>query len=213
MDLISKKELLAVTGISYGQLYRWKRERLIPEEWFIKQSSFTGQETFFPKEQILERVKSIVQMKDSHSLEEVAGILSSQEQMPLRREDVAGIEGILPRAAALLAQLLDKEEFTINELALVNEICRYADSEGLPYENFHQAIRGGAALFTEVQPAELICTIFCAGGEYHLCFTRGAQHPQFDRGVCVCASIALGEKINYLKTQLSGAIAANDKER
>lgn len=45
--LISKKDLLAITGISYGQLYRWKRERLIPEEWFIKQSSYTGQETFF----------------------------------------------------------------------------------------------------------------------------------------------------------------------
>ena len=52
MELISKKELLQQTGISYGQLYRWKREKLIPEEWFIKQSSYTGQETFFPREQI-----------------------------------------------------------------------------------------------------------------------------------------------------------------
>ena len=41
--LISKKDLLNETGISYGQLYRWKREGLIPEEWFIKQPSFTGQ--------------------------------------------------------------------------------------------------------------------------------------------------------------------------
>ncbi|MCL2486473.1 MAG: YhbD family protein, partial [Oscillospiraceae bacterium] len=32
--LISKKDLLEFTGISYGQLYRWKREGLIPEEWF-----------------------------------------------------------------------------------------------------------------------------------------------------------------------------------
>ena len=60
MDLISKKELLAVTGISYGQLYRWKRERLIPEEWFIKQSAYTGQETFFPRQQILSRVQTIL---------------------------------------------------------------------------------------------------------------------------------------------------------
>lgn len=46
-DLISKKELLDLTGISYGQLYRWKRKNLIPEEWFIRKSSYTGQETFF----------------------------------------------------------------------------------------------------------------------------------------------------------------------
>lgn len=46
-QLISKKELLERTSISYGQLYRWKRKNLIPEEWFIRKSTFTGQETFF----------------------------------------------------------------------------------------------------------------------------------------------------------------------
>lgn len=45
-ELISKKDLLDETGISYGQLYRWKRKQLIPEEWFIRKSTFTGQETF-----------------------------------------------------------------------------------------------------------------------------------------------------------------------
>ena len=56
LELISKKQLLAETGISYGQLYRWKRARLIPEGWFLKQSSYTGQETFFTKQQMLARV-------------------------------------------------------------------------------------------------------------------------------------------------------------
>ena len=42
MSLISKKDLLTTTGISYGQLYRWKRQGLIPEEWFIKKASYTG---------------------------------------------------------------------------------------------------------------------------------------------------------------------------
>lgn len=45
-DLISKKELLDLADISYGQLYRWKRKALIPEDWFIRKSTFTGQETF-----------------------------------------------------------------------------------------------------------------------------------------------------------------------
>lgn len=48
-DLISKKQLLDLTGISYGQLYRWKRKQLIPEEWFIRKSTFTGQEPFFQR--------------------------------------------------------------------------------------------------------------------------------------------------------------------
>ncbi len=71
MDEISKKDLLKETGISYGQLYRWKRDGLIPEEWFVKRPSFTGQETFFPKERILARVSMILDRKDEQSLEEI----------------------------------------------------------------------------------------------------------------------------------------------
>jgi hypothetical protein len=75
-DLISKKELLDAKGISYGQLYRWKRKQLIPEEWFIRKSTFTGQETFFPKDLILARIDKIMNMKDDLSLDQLAGKLS-----------------------------------------------------------------------------------------------------------------------------------------
>ncbi|VYU02223.1 DUF4004 family protein [Clostridium tertium] len=71
-ELISKKELLDLTGISYGQLYRWKRKDLIPEEWFIKKSVSTGQETFFPREKIIERIDRIIELKDEASLDELA---------------------------------------------------------------------------------------------------------------------------------------------
>lgn len=71
-NLISKRELLEATGISYGALYRWKRMRLIPDEWFIRRSTYTGSETFFPREQILERVQQIQQLKSGMSLEEIA---------------------------------------------------------------------------------------------------------------------------------------------
>ena len=75
-ELISKKELLELTGISYGQLYRWKRKNLIPEEWFIKKSTFTGQETFFPKDRILDRIEKIKDMKGDVSLDDLADMLS-----------------------------------------------------------------------------------------------------------------------------------------
>ena len=80
---MSKKELLEATGISYGQLYRWKREGLIPEEWFEKRSAFTGQETFFPRELILERVRAIQSMKDGLSLSEIREQLA---KMPKQRD-------------------------------------------------------------------------------------------------------------------------------
>lgn len=75
-QLISKKELLERTSISYGQLYRWKRKNLIPEEWFIRKSTFTGQETFFPREEILKRISMIQKMKENLSLDEMREMLS-----------------------------------------------------------------------------------------------------------------------------------------
>lgn len=71
-ELISKKELLERYGISYGALYRWKRKGLIPEDWFIKKATVTGQETFFPEELVCQRVELIQSQKDGFSLDELA---------------------------------------------------------------------------------------------------------------------------------------------
>jgi hypothetical protein len=57
-------------GVSYGALYRWKRMGLIPEDWFLRKSTSTGQETFFRREQIIPRLEKILDR--SASLEELA---------------------------------------------------------------------------------------------------------------------------------------------
>ena len=79
-ELISKKELLEMYGISYGALYRWKRKGLIPESWFMKKSTVTGQETFFPRKLICERMELIQKQKDDVSLEELSRLLSAESQ-------------------------------------------------------------------------------------------------------------------------------------
>ena len=79
-EWISKKDLLAETGISYGQLYRWKREGLIPESWFVKRSVPSGQETFLPREMILNRVAFILKYKGNHPLNELHQMLSPDSE-------------------------------------------------------------------------------------------------------------------------------------
>ncbi|NFG40924.1 DUF4004 family protein [Clostridium botulinum] len=75
-ELISKKELLEEMKISYGQLYRWKRKKIIPEEWFIKKSVSTGQETFFPRNKIINRINKILELKNEISLDDLANQFS-----------------------------------------------------------------------------------------------------------------------------------------
>ena len=78
--LISKKKLLEKYGISYGALYRWKRKGLIPDEWFIKKSTVTGQETFFPEKLVCQRIETIQSMKDDILLDELAKNISGEER-------------------------------------------------------------------------------------------------------------------------------------
>ncbi|WP_128103724.1 MULTISPECIES: YhbD family protein [Paenibacillus] len=114
-DLISKKELLDLTGISYGQLYRWKRKNLIPEEWFIRKSSYTGQETFFPKQQILPRIDKIIHMKDGLSLDELADVFSPS----------------LGEVEMSVQQLLDRNIVSLASLELLTEAGREQPLYGL----------------------------------------------------------------------------------
>jgi len=83
-QLISKKEVLEQMGISYGQLYRWKRKGLIPEAWFIRRSTFTGQETFFPQDKIVERIGRIKDMKGEHALDDLAEVISEHVNAKLQ---------------------------------------------------------------------------------------------------------------------------------
>ena len=79
-NLISKKELLERYGMSYGALYRWKRKGLIPEDWFIRKATATGQETFFPENLITQRVELILSGKNELELDELARKLRGEEK-------------------------------------------------------------------------------------------------------------------------------------
>lgn len=101
-QLITKKELLQITGISYGSLYRWKRKKLIPDEWFIHRATYTGQETFFPREKILERIDKIKNLKDGMSLDDIAETFSPVARRVDSSAEEAVANGIAPPAAAEL---------------------------------------------------------------------------------------------------------------
>lgn len=98
---ISKRELLEATGISYGQLYRWKREKLIPDSWFVKRSAFTGQETYLPRRAI-ERIRFILENKDRYSLTQLLSQLSPEARSrSYPAEAVAALPGAARPSAAL----------------------------------------------------------------------------------------------------------------
>lgn len=139
---ISKKDLLAETGISYGQLYRWKREGLIPESWFVKKSSYTGQETYFPREKILNRIQTIQQLKDKYSLEELANLLTPEvTNRTFVEEDLEVFEEIDVEVAAAFMDAMEKDNFTFSEVLVMMVISEWRLTQGIAYDELNIIIR------------------------------------------------------------------------
>ena len=117
--MISKKDLLKEMNISYGQLYRWKREGLIPDEWFNKQSVSTGQETFFERNLIIPRIKKILELKDKYQLEELKEFfVPDNVSRKYNLREVILLDSIDP--FILKEYSKNHEVFTILELAVLS---------------------------------------------------------------------------------------------
>jgi hypothetical protein len=120
---ISKKDLLLETGLSYGQFYRWKRMGLIPEAWFHRRSTFTGQETFLPRKKVLERIHRILGLKDQYSLDDLALMLSPDARIgsyPLEEILRAGLAHA--QSWALLPKLEAQGELRFLDLVCLSVI-------------------------------------------------------------------------------------------
>jgi hypothetical protein len=201
LNLISKKDLLAITGISYGQLYRWKRERLIPDEWFIKQSSYTGQETFFPREQILSRVKSILELKDKYSLEELSRILSPDAAVTIiSLNDLKNINEIEGSLFTILPKVSEKESYDFFDIAFLIALSQTIKKTDLSDEQCGDLIRKSIMAVSKQKSTNLSCIFFFAGNEYHTVFTINAAFV-FDDSIEVINQVSLSEIVDKIKVK------------
>lgn len=128
-ELISKKDLLDEASISYGQLYRWKRKDLIPEDWFVRKSTYTGQETFFPRVKILDRINKIKQMKTDVSLDELAEMFSpNATQITLTKDELIKQNIVTESILTLYSEQISQQDTfdfeAILHLYLVNNLLQ-----------------------------------------------------------------------------------------
>ena len=185
-DLISKKALLLEAGISYGQLYRWKRKGLIPEAWFVRRSTFTGQETFFPREAILERIRWIQGMKTDAALDELAEKIRDPAQWEKR------LPADIVWAAAEKSIPVDLSEGV--EVSRVEFFARWAaDHEGLGQN------RETLAAFLQTIPADWleypdsVLYGFPVSGGWRFMIARSSEAVWFGENSAPALQIALAD--------------------
>jgi DNA-binding transcriptional MerR regulator len=203
-ELISKKDLLDSTGISYGQLYRWKRKQLIPEEWFVRKSTFTGQETFFPKDLILSRIDKILNMKDDLSLDQVAGKLSpSLPDYELRKSDLLKRNIVSQTVFHKFAGKDPDNTLYSFEMIMyfyvIDKLLQAGDMSLEEGERMMETLRDHFPKF-EGKPCELIFIRKMGVSSFGL--LSAPAELFFENGVKVVARLSLAENIEQLKGKL-----------
>ncbi len=203
--LISKKDLLKETEISYGQLYRWKREGLIPENWFIKQSSFTGQETFFPKVKMLNRIQAIQQLKDKYSLEELARILSPEVTERLfTPSDLKIIEELNDDLMPFICTALDRENFRFIELLIMLAISNCRKEYELKINDIKNICFGIKNHLDAVKHTDYLFTLMKMDNQYYAAIQSEQSEVYIDQRLTLVCQIHLNElsamvKLKYRK--------------
>lgn len=211
-ELLSKKELLELTGISYGQLYRWKRKSLIPEEWFIRKATFTGQETYFPAKQILARIDRIKNMKDDLSLDELADVFSPMPaNMTLTREELTK-RNIVSKVTLdlLIEQWGDADAYPFDKVLLGYILEKQLQTGQISLDEGKTLLQTLAAHYPKFQdkPCELICVRKMGVSVFLL--QSAASEIHFEPGARVVARLPLAPFIEELKLTFSQEGASAD---
>ncbi len=206
--MISKKDLLKETGISYGQLYRWKRENLIPEEWFIKQSSFTGQETFFPREKILSRIKSIQELKDEYSLDELSKMLSPENsQRIFTKENLSIIEEIDMDLAPIFLNDLQKSSFNFMEILIIIAFSKLKkEYYEIRQEHYVSMIKGIMDYVKDLKNIEFSLMVYYKSKEYYAVLCSNNSTVFIDKNLDLIKSIKLDEISNMIKVKYKNSL-------
>ena len=205
MEEISKKELLNETGISYGQLYRWKRDGLIPEEWFIKRSAFTGQETFLPRDRILARVQAILAMKDDYSLDEIRKSLVNGVSAYKVREALLDVSDMSPDFVDSLEMPENTSELNIESLATVIGLYEMAmrakvdkDETRALVDDVINAVAGGAHIPSTI-------SLVKASDTWHFITTSQASWIAVDKGIAFVETVQVADVVERIRADLSGS--------
>lgn len=200
--LISKKELLKLTGISYGQLYRWKRMGLIPEEWFIKQTTFTGQETFFPKNKILNRIRAIQELKDKYSLEELAKILSPEvSERIFTVDDLQIIEEVEKGIIPCFCNVLNKNSFSYVEVLVLIAISQCKRELGLQLKDVEELCGGIKDHLKDIKQTDFMFVLLDKNGEYFIVIHAEQAQVFFDGRWKVLCQIRLNDISSIMKVK------------
>ena len=202
-EYITKKELLEEMGISYGQLYRWKRMGMIPENWFIKRPSATGQETILPRKKIVKRIQDIQAMMETQSLESiVAKFAFSADADVIEFENLYKSPHLSAEYVSALGNYFKKPGYTAIEYMMIICCADVAKKERFTTRQYVDLLRYALPAAQKCKKVETRCIFFATGGDYHLATLDNSATIAFDMGLRTMGNYNFETMWDKLKEEL-----------
>ncbi len=203
MEYITKKQLLEEMQISYGQLYRWKRIGLIPESWFIKRPSSTGQETILPRKKIINRIKDIQRRMEEHSLEQlVEKYAYNCEKEVITLENMYKSQYLTAEYVNAVGNYFKKPAYTAPEYMLIICCANVAAKERFTTRQYVDLLRYALPMAVKCTKTEVRCVVFAAGGDCHIAIIDNSSGFFADSGLRILGDYNLEIMWNRLKEEV-----------
>ncbi len=202
--LISKKELLSLEKISYGTLYRWKRQGLIPESWFIHKATDIGQATFFPEEKIISRIERIKELKNELSVEQMQELFSANvESFKIPIADFKSLDIVGKMSLTAFASVFPaKSMLDFNDVFGMYVVDHLMKLSGIYLEDAKQVLRLLCKYLSVETSKEYQLLLLRKMGVPMTVLVRGDDEILLEDNTEVIACANLGEFEEALKDQL-----------
>ncbi len=202
--LISKKELLSREQISYGTLYRWKRQGLIPESWFIHKATEIGQATFFPEDKIISRIERIKELKSELTVEQMQELFSANvESFKIPIADFRGLDIVGKMSlTAFVSVFPAKTTLDFNDVFGMYVVDHLMKLSGIYLEDAKQVLRLLCKYLSVETSKEYQLLLLRKMGVPMTVLVRGDDEILLEDNTEVIACANLGEFEEALKDQL-----------
>ncbi len=202
--LISKKDLLTKEGISYGTLYRWKRQGLIPESWFIHKATEIGQATFFPEEKITARISRIKGLKSELSVDQMQELFSANvESFKIPMPDFKDLEIVGRMSLTAFSSVFPtKDLLDFNDVFAMYVIDHLMKLSGIYLEDAKQVLKLLCKYLSTETSKEYQLILLRKMGVPMTVLVRGEDEILLEDNAEIVACANLGEFEEALKDQL-----------
>ncbi len=176
---------------------------LIPDSWFIKRRSVTGQETVLPKEKSIKRINDIQKLMEKYSLDEIVDKFSfDAKKEVISFEKMYKTKHMAGEYVNAVGNYFKKSGYTAIEYMMIICCAKVAVEQRFSTRQYVDLLRYALPMAEKCDKKEVNFFVFAAGGDYHLSLSDNNIIPILDSGLRVVGKFNLETIWDKIKSEI-----------